>query len=155
MTLPQRKPLRLKSYDYSNPNCYFVTICTHENEHIFGEPDKLNAAGAIAQSELVAISRHFSKAIVDKYVIMPNRIHAIITLEQSSDKSVSLSAIVGLYKSGVSKRVHKIMPNASVWQRSFYDRVIRNEKGYIEAWRYIDENPLKWCEDEYYAPPQR
>jgi hypothetical protein len=61
----------------------------------------------------------------------------------------TLSTVVGLYKSGVSKLIHKTKPEIKVWQKSFYDRIIRNEQGYREAWLYIDENPQKWEDDEY------
>jgi len=56
-----------------------------------------------------------------------------------------------LYKSGVSKRIHQTKPDVSIWQKSFYDRIIRNKKGYYEVWKYIDENPMKWPEDELYG----
>ena len=61
----------------------------------------------------------------------------------------TLSTVVGLYKSGVSKRIHQILPNIQIWQKSFYDRIIRNEKGCSEVCKYIDENPMK-CGKDYF-----
>lgn len=153
MNLPDRKLPRLSGFDYSSPNYYFVTICTHNRKSIFGKPDCLNKLGLIAESELTDIEKHYSNVRLDKYVIMPNHVHAIIAIDEiETERSRPfpiLSTIVGLYKSGVSKQIHKIYPNVEVWQKSFYDKVIRNEAGYLEVWQYIDENPLKWEFDEY------
>ena len=95
---------------------------------------------------------HFVGIRMDKYVIMPDHIHAIIiigcndALERSS-QFPTLSTVIGLYKSGVSKRIHEIKPDIKIWQKSFNDRIIRNEKGYLEVLKYIDENPLKYEQD--------
>lgn len=81
---------------------------------------------------------------------MPNHIHAIIiigcngTETERSRPFPTLSTIIGLYKSGVSKKIHKASPNLKIWQKSFYDKIIRNQKGYEEVCRYIIENPLKY-----------
>lgn len=161
MELPNRKLTRLANYDYSNQNYYFVTICTHNKSELFGEIDcgtvktassanniKLNVFGEIAKSELLNIPNHFDGIYINKYVIMPDHVHAIIVIgckggTERSRPFPTLSTIVGLYKSGVSKRIHEIEPNIKIWQKSFNDRIIRNEKGYREVWQYIDTNPLK------------
>jgi putative transposase len=161
MELPNRKPTRLANYDYSNQNYYFVTICTHNKLKLFGEIDsgtvktvpytnniKLNSFGEIAKSELLNIPTHFDGIYIDKYVIMPNHIHAIIIIgcdgeTERSRPFPTLSTIVGLYKSGVSKRIHKIAPNMKIWQKSFNDRIIQNSQGYLEVCKYIDENSMK------------
>ena len=80
MELPKRKLPRLAGYDYSNQNYYFVTICVHDKKNLFGETDALNIIGKIAETELLNISNHFDGVIIDKYVIMPNHIHAIIII---------------------------------------------------------------------------
>jgi REP element-mobilizing transposase RayT len=142
---PERKRNRIPKYDYATPNSYFVTICTHQRQCIFGTVEQLNGFGQIAKELLVRIPQHFPNASVDKYVIMPNHIHAIITLHAvSPDIQKDLSVILGQYKAAVSQRLHKVFPNKTVWQKSFYDNVIRSEKGYQAAWRYIDENPVRW-----------
>lgn len=149
MGLPNRKPTRLANYDYSNQNYYFVTICTYNKLKLFGDVNELNVVGEIAKNELLNIPNHFEGIRVDKYIIMPDHIHAIIIIGCNDEPERSrpfptLSTIVGLYKSGASKRIHEIKPNIKIWQKSFNDRIIRNEQGYREAWQYIDENPLKW-----------
>ena len=72
------------------------------------------------------ISNHYSGVFVDKFVIMPNHVHAILVIdrERNSKETISLNQIVGLYKSGVSRKIHAILPNKNVWQRSFHDRII-------------------------------
>ncbi|MEG2875783.1 MAG: transposase [Hydrogenoanaerobacterium sp.] len=149
MELPNRKPTRLASYDYSNQNYYFITICTHNRLHLFGDVNKLNVFGEIAKTQLLNISNHFEGIYIDKYVIMPDHIHAIVVIgcggkAERSRPFPTLSTVVGLYKSGVSKRIHEIYPNVEIWQKSFNDRIIRNEQGYLKICKYIYENPLNW-----------
>ena len=145
MNHPERKPNRIPQYDYSLPNYYFITICTHQKQCLFGTPNQLNGFGQIAAEMLAAIPKHFSNASVDKYVIMPNHIHAIIILRNTTpDFGKDLSTIVGQYKSAVSQKLHQVMPGKTIWQKSYYDHIIRSETGYRNAWRYIDENPVRW-----------
>ena len=92
------------------------------------------------------ISRHFPGVGVDEYVVMPNHVHMILVFPQ---EQCDLSAVVGSYKSYVSKMFHVEHPGVTLWQRSFYDHIIRDENAYCEIKRYIQENPLKWDLDEY------
>ncbi len=147
MGLPDRKPQRLKGYDYSNKNLYFVTICTHNKIHLFGNISELNDIGKIAENELLKIPSHFDCVQIDKYVIMPNHIHAMIAINHSDERPL-LSTIVGLYKSGVSKRIHEFMPDITIWQKSFYDHIIRDEQSYRSIWQYIEDNPKNLSDDE-------
>lgn len=146
---PKRKATRLPNYNYSVPNGYFVTICTRNKMCMFGEPGALNQYGRIAQSHLLQIPAHFADVKVDQYVVMPNHVHAVIVIgcDAQSERSrpfPTLSTIIGLYKSGVSKQIHIIAPDVPVWQKSFYDRILRDEEEYLAACRYIEENPLRW-----------
>lgn len=146
-----RKSPRLKDYDYSQCGMYFVTICTHEKRRLFGDVNMLNTFGCIAETELLEIEKHNSCVSVEKYVVMPNHIHAIIFIDHEHGKAPSLSQIVGWYKAGVSRKIRVIEPNLVIWHRSFYDRVIRDEKEFLNIWQYIDENPLRWELDEHYV----
>ena len=85
MESKKRKLPRLSGYGYSNHNYYFVTICTHEKKPIFGEVGHPNELGQIVEQELLNISSHFVGVKIDKYVIMPNHIHAIIVLGCSDE----------------------------------------------------------------------
>ncbi len=154
MELPERKRQRLKGFDYSSENYYFVTICTHNKMCIFGEPDSLNEFGKIAENDLLDITSHFDGVAVDKYVIMPNHIHAMLSIgcdgSERSRPFPTLSTVIGQYKSGVARKIHQLIPDIEVWQKSFYDSIIRNDAAYREIWQYIDENPAKWQTDELY-----
>lgn len=145
MNHPERKPTRIPHYDYATPNYYFVTICTHEKQSLFGTVEHLNGYGQIAAELLLKIPEHFPHAVVDKFVVMPNHIHAILVLRETvQERGHSLPVIMGQYKAAVSKHIRKSLPSRKIWQKSYFDRIIRNEQGYREAWRYIDENPLRW-----------
>lgn len=158
MMLPNRKPTRLQNFDYSNSGCYLITICTNNKQHLFGCVDDgsvcLNAYGHIAAEEFEDLPRHYKMIEALKYIVMPNHVHAIIAINcaERSRPFPTIPTIIGLYKSGVSKRIHMIKPDIDVWQKSFYDHIIRNENEYLRVWKYIDENPLKWETDEYFTP---
>lgn len=155
MKLPQRKLQRLKGFDYASANFYFVTICTYKKRCILGKPGQLNLLGQIAEKELCGISDHFQGATVNKFIVMPNHLHAIFVLDtaaaERSRPFPTLSSIIGLYKSGVSREIHRMYPELLVWQPSFYDHIIRDEEDYLRIWEYIDENPAKWELDQYYT----
>lgn len=149
MDLPNRKSPRLTGFDYSSENSYFVTICTKSKKCLFGTVDHLNIYGQIAENGLRKIPNKNKEIKLDKYIIMPNHIHAIITIGcnraiRDVEEHENLSMIVGLYKSGVSREIHKFSPGLEIWQKSFYDHIIRNESAYYEICRYIDENPVRW-----------
>ena len=151
MQYPQRKPLRIPGYDYSQTNYYYVTICTNEKQCIFGMPDAPTPLGKLARTEMEGLSHHYEDVVVDKFVVMPNHIHAIIAIGCNREgKNPSLSQVVACYKAGVSR---KAQLGTTLWQKSFYDEVIRNEAHYLSAWNYIDGNPSKWNEDKYFPTP--
>ena len=155
MKLPKRKNIRLKNYVYSQNGAYFVMICTHNNECIFGKivGNGLDRSeyGEIAENDLLNMQQHFPNIKIDKYVIMPNHIHAIILIDndyktERSRPFPTLSTVIGLYKSGVSRKI-----GFGIWQKSYHDHIIRNKNEYIKIWNYIDINPLKWELDCYHT----
>ena len=155
MEMPVRKRRRMPEFDYSSENYYYVTICTQDKKHLFWKNGQMNSLGRIAEQILRSVPEHRKSVRIDKYAIMPNHIHAIIVIgcdpeHKSTDKLPTLSNVVGSYKSAVTKEIHKFSPNAAVWQESFYEHVIRNEHDYSNIWLYIDENPRRWEEDEYF-----
>ena len=145
---PQRKSPRIPNFDYTASNYYFITICTNGKACIFGPPTNLSALGKIVRDCLLQIPSHFPSVSLDKWVVMPNHIHAIIILNGGTN----LTSVVGLFKSSVAKEVHKTSPNLTVWQTSFHDHIIRNEADYQRIWSYIDNNPFKWTEDCFHDP---
>ncbi len=159
MALSQRKPQRLQDYDYSEQGAYFITLCTHNRQHLFGKlldgTMRINKYGLIAQSHLLNIPQHFDSVVVDKFIVMPNHLHCIFILWGTAERSrpfPTLSTVVGLYKSGVTNRIHGFSPDLCVWQKSFHDHVIRDEQDYLRIWQYIDTNPLNWEKDRYFTP---
>ena len=147
MAYYSRKSARIPHYDYVSYNYYFVTICTHNRRCIFGSVGELSPVGQIAKEEILEISTHYSGVSVDHYVVMPNHIHMILVLQENAQ---NLNVVVGQYKSGVSRRAHKLRPELSVWQRSYHDHIIRNQTSYEKIWNYIEGNPSKWMEDCFY-----
>ena len=152
-TSPIRKRLRLKNQDYSKPNYYFVTICTHNRLELFGSPQQLNFCGQIAEQELLQIPLHYEGVRIDRYVIMPNHIHMIVVIgcdgrAERSRPFPTLDTIIGLYKSGVSKRIRQSVQIEKVWQKSYYDHILRNRHDYFQCVQYIADNPRNLELDE-------
>jgi len=144
---PFRKHTRLKNFDYSSPNYYFITICTWNKTCIFGKPNGLNQWGRIAEAFLLETERHFFNVRVDQYVVMPNHVHVILALE---GENAGISQIIGQYKSSVTRMIRKTAPQQKVWQTSFHDHVIRNQKDYERIWLYIESNPQNWSRDCFF-----
>ena len=149
MVFYERKSPRIPNFDYSTCGYYFITICTKDKECIFGTAEQLNDLGVIAQKELIEIEAHYDDIIIDKCVVMPNHVHAIISIQNSGN--TNLNTVIGQYKSGVTRKIREICPEKCVWQRSYHDHVIRNEKQYRKIWEYIDNNPKQWELDCFYC----
>ncbi|MDR1960815.1 MAG: hypothetical protein LBQ16_00865 [Gracilibacteraceae bacterium] len=109
---------------------------------------KLSEIGMIVCDEWNSMPFHYDCVEIDKYIIMPNHLHAIIVVSGTGEASLAptLGTIVGGYKSGVSR-----VCGFSVWQRSYHDHIIRDENDYIRIAEYIENNPAQWEEDEYYG----
>ncbi len=162
MELPKRKNIRLKNYDYRQNGAYFVTICTHNRQCLFS---KIVGEGfhALPCLELSTIGLEVDKSIkfieekyncIDKYIIMPNHIHLIILFTETDRRgSLSLQDIVGRMKSFTSLKYNEINNTKYIklWQRSYHDHIIRDEKEHQKIWEYIDTNPQKWEDDCYYT----
>lgn len=162
MTFPQRKPNRLTEYDYSTPNAYFLTICTENRKNLFWkdvgaiidrpENDPLTNLGCLVRQCIIEIPMHYPMISVDNFVVMPNHIHLLLQIHTDADGrsliAPTISTVVRLMKGTVSKQA-----GFSVWQKGFYDHVIRNDKDYQSIWNYIEGNPGKWTEDQLYISP--
>ena len=111
----------------------------------------LTSYGEIAKKHIVNMSDFYENIKIDKFVIMPNHIHFVIFIEKRATARVAptIGRIVGTYKSLVLKEFREICNNKNeimgkIWQRSFFDHIIRNEQEYYEIWKYIELNPDKW-----------
>ena len=166
MELRQRKKIRLRDYDYSRPGSYFITICTYNRENFFWSSNPVGADiirpshrtlsqyGIIIEQAIKDIPTHYIGTKVDKYVIMPNHIHMILTLLQTHGRMITaptkpVPTIIGQMKRHVSKRT-----GVAFWQKGYYDHIIRDESEYLRICEYIETNPAKWTEDIYYAVPK-
>jgi REP element-mobilizing transposase RayT len=144
---PARRSPRLKGFDYATANYYFVTICTSEKKCIFGTPEELSRMGQTAALCLQKMENHFEGVQLDKWVVMPNHVHAIVVL---SDITVNLSTVIGQYKAATTRKIRSFSPGIKVWQTSFHDHVIRNQADYERIWTYIEGNPGRWTDDCFY-----
>jgi|SRR3989344_1301685 len=172
--IKNRKSVRLQSWDYSSDAYYFVTICTQNRESIFGEivyrKMMLNQYGTIVENVWKSLPNHHN-VFLDKHQTMPNHFHGIIIctgvamngctgvarnaptrnenniFSKISPKLNSLSVVVRSFKSECTKQIHQINPNLPVWQRNYYEHIIRNEAELIKIQNYIIDNPAMWFRD--------
>ncbi len=168
---PKRKPNRLPQYDYSTPGAYFITICAYRRKCVFSRVQvskpvgdglarpvvDLTNLGYIVEQQIAAIPKRFPTALVDAYVIMPNHIHLLLSLHGDPENagraspSPTVGRVVGAFKSLSTQAAKPCLDGNPLFQRSFYDHVIRDEKDYGEVWAYIEGNPRRWAEDELFA----
>ncbi len=148
MELPKRKSTRIPNYNYASENYYFITVCTDGKKCLFFTNGRINALGKIVERCLLQIPQHHKNARIDKYIVMPNHIHAIIAIEGVSNSS--LTTMVGQMKAASTREIHKLMPDQIIWQRSFHDHIIRNQEGYLKIWEYIHTNLMTWQKDCFY-----
>lgn len=156
MDLPQRKNNRLKEYDYSQNGAYFITLCTKDRKRILseivgeGSPlPQLSEYGIVAEQWIKKISEKYQHISLDHYVIMPDHIHLLLMVENSGGRgnpAPTIGTIMGWLKYQITKNCNHINNSAgeSIFQRSYYDHVIRNEQDYYEIWEYIENNPKSW-----------
>ena len=169
----RKNSLRLRGYDYSQPGAYFVTIVTYQREILFGEIVNgemvLNEIGKIVQTEWERTPQIRREVDLGAYMIMPNHFHAIVifneyaTVVGATGRSPlqrsnqpphgpapkSLGALMAGFKSSVTKRINifRNTPGAPIWQRNYYDHIIRNDREMSRIWDYIETNPMRWAED--------
>ncbi len=105
--------------------------------------------GKIAADCLQNIPSHFPGVTIDKWVVMPNHIHAIMILPGNA---ANLSTVIGQYKAAVTRELRLLCPDIQVWQTSFHDHVVRNQADYERIWLYIEANPARWMDDCFYIP---
>lgn len=153
-----RKIIRLQNYDYSANGAYFITICTHNKEHLFGTVGADSISARMVKKVYGEIIGKYDNISSPISVVMPNHFHSIIIIERNDTEVVpSISKIVQEFKRYTTCEYIKLVKNGilkpfdkRIWQRSFYDHIIRNENDFNEIWMYIQNNPLKWQEDCYY-----
>ena len=160
-----RRSVRLQNVDYRRPGAYVVTICTHERAPLFGSVVnnrmRLSPAGEIVRQCWLTIPKHFPNVVLDEFVVMPDHMHGIIVIKPDASSrhrysgnvlprrfgralKGSLATIVGVFKSYVTKRIMTTVGIRHVWQRNYYESVIRNREHLDAVRKYIVLNPKRW-----------
>jgi putative transposase len=156
---------RLADWDYASRGWYFVTLCTQDKKCSLGRAVDgqimLSDAGVIAETEMKAIPDYYVNVVIDRYVVMPNHVHAIVVIEGAHVYSLvetglapsparrhgRLPQIVGSYKAGVSRLCHAMGLSDFAWQARFHDHILRSNASLNAVRDYIDHNPQNWLLD--------
>ncbi len=170
--LPKRKDPRLKGFDYGKTGAYFLTICTQNRKNtlstIVGEGSplpRLLSYGKIVDEWIQKIPEKYPEASVDCYVIMPNHIHILLSIVKddgrgdpsptggTSDPAPTADTIIGWLKYQATKEINQLRGTVGdkIFQRSFFDHIVRNRDDYHEICKYIYENPVRWHYDKLYS----
>ncbi|MCB5270458.1 MAG: hypothetical protein LHW56_01280 [Candidatus Cloacimonetes bacterium] len=183
-----RKSIRLKGFNYSLEEGYFITICSHEKKCLFGRVEqgemRLNEFGETVESEWLKSAIIRKEIVLDEYVVMPNHFHAIVFFRRDVGydaqnqqigpnsqniyedpaaqpegsgfspqtptlglKKKSLGSLMAGFKTGVTSQVRKLGYQGDLWQRNYYEHVIRNEEDFYSIKDYIMHNPANWAKD--------
>ncbi len=173
--LPSRRSIRLPGYDYGGLGAYYVTICTHRRACLFGtvESDamRLSAAGRLASQHWEALPQRFPGLTLDAYVVMPNHLHGILVFSASAGATEqacragpqraatrdapTVGDVVGAYKSIVTVEYGRMVRSGQLpayrehlWQRNYYEHIIRDDTSLERHRRYITDNPARWALDD-------
>ena len=157
--LPQRKHPRLDNYDYCSAGAYFITICTKDRKILFSPVGADSISARMVERTFLETIQQYDGVDSPIYVVMPNHFHAIITISRADIESApTVSEIVQAFKRYSTVEYVKMVKEGKlpsfdkqIWQRSFYDHVIRNRDDYNEIYKYIYENPMKWKFDQLYT----
>ena len=170
----RRSSLRLRGFDYASPGVYFVTVCTHRKACFLGAlvdgESRPSASSMMVAASWQELPVHYPSLELGSMVVMPNHVHAIVFLPEpvgagprpaptpqgrslqvsGGGRRVTLSEILRAFKSFSARRINvaRGTPGAPVWQRGFYEHVIRGESDLGRIRRYIEQNPLRWAEDD-------
>jgi putative transposase len=168
-----RRSVRMRGFDYTLPGAYFVTIVTHKHNCIFGKiferKMSLNAIGVIAHECWSEIPDHFHCTDIFPFIVMPNHIHGIITIiddecrgtimhahagyraptteKFSQPVAGSVPTIIRTYKAAISRRARQQLGMVNLWQRNYYEHIVRNQSDLESIAEYIIGNPANWADD--------
>jgi len=179
----RRRSVRLKGYDYSQAGLYFITICTQNGSCLFGyiqnEEMILNDAGKMVEYQWQELISRFDNIKLHEFVVMPNHFHGIVELVgvplvgtqnvlqpptkgQPQGIAPTVGEVVGAFKSlSTNDYIENVKQNnwqpfeKNLWQRNYYEHIIRNDESYYKISEYVQTNPLKWENDGYYEQDQQ
>ena len=174
---PYRRSIRIPKYDYSRTGTFFLTICAFERQCLFGEiiDDRmyLNDLGRIVEQEWNKSAQIRSEINLDEFIVMPNHLHGMVSIEKefvgahrlrpslSATKIIrppqdnlrkprSIGAFVAGFKSSATRRINECRKTSShpVWQRNYFEHVVRDDEDMNRIRQYITDNPIRWIDDE-------
>jgi putative transposase len=170
--MKKRKQNRMQNFDYSKDAIYFITSCCKNRIHHFGEvvneEMQLNKYGKIVNQQIIWLEEQYPYVVLHNYVVMPNHVHILFEIDRvrtgrdlslqnrdlslqncdlSLQKIKSVSSLMGAYKTTSSKLIHEAGNEDFLWQRSFHDHIVRDQKRYENIYNYINENPMRWEKD--------
>ncbi|NCB63193.1 MAG: hypothetical protein EOM52_06190 [Clostridia bacterium] len=162
MEYPTRKHPRLKEYDYSQGGAYFLTVCSKDKASIFaavGRDDlgapllRLTNAGVTVERYVRSIPDAYPYVTLEHYIVMPNHIHLLLLVGDGRNGAPGSSRPTQVIPRLVAalKRLSNRDAGCDLWQTSYHDHIIRDENDFLNHWSYIDSNPARWAEDEYYT----
>ena len=166
-----RRSIRFDRWDYRNEGAYFITICTYNRIPLFGEiadrEMRLNRLGRAVEEEWLRSAEIRAEIELDAFVVMPNHIHGVVWIANVEAQGLaplrpdivrpfavmprSLGSMIRGFKSGAKIHINRLRGTlgASVWQRNYYERALRDERELAAARQYVLNNPLKWAEDKH------
>lgn len=147
-----RRSIRLPGYDYTQAGLYFITICIWQREcllgHVVNSTVELSRYGQVVLYNWKILAKKFNNVALGEFVIMPNHIHGIIELIASGNQP--LSEVIRSFKTSSTRRINQLRDSTGVpvWQRNYYEHIIRNEESFNIICEYIVNNPLSWEQDQ-------
>ncbi|RJX28934.1 MAG: transposase [Desulfurivibrio sp.] len=173
-----RRSIRLKGYDYTGEGWYFITTCTRNYRHLFGKIENgammANDDGRMVEQQWLGLVDRYANVTLHEFIVMPNHFHGIVALvgvplvgaqngRQPQNRAPTRGAptvgnVVGAFKSLTTNDYIQNVKHhdwqrfgKQLWQRNFYEHIIRDQDSYLKIVEYIQTNPLKWTEDRYYG----
>jgi len=150
---PRRRRLRLPHWDYSSTAVYFVTVCTAGKRHLLGRivegqltPTPL---GSLVEACWLSVSDHVAAASLDAYVVMPNHLHGVVAID-GEHRSTSLGTAIRGFKAAATRdarRLGALIAKTPLWQRGFWEHVVRSPSDLERIREYIETNPARWDRD--------
>ena len=174
-SLKARRSLRLSGYDYRQDGIYFITLCTYQNAKLFGAvydgEMTLSELGEIVSEEWRRIPKIRKDIKLDHFAVLPNHFHGLVVIDKRREEAAaacksaqpskesrtllsgSLGVVIGQFKLAVGRQARRrqLHPRKTIWQRNYYDHIVRSEDSLNEIRRYIIENPARWREDSLYV----
>jgi REP element-mobilizing transposase RayT len=153
-----RRSIRLQNYDYTQNGQYFVTICVQNRECILGSINQgiffPSEYGQVVQETLQTFHATYPATIIESWVVMPNHLHFILEIQQST--GISLGKLVQQFKYNTTRQINELRnsPGTKVWQRNYYEHIIRTDRAHQIIKNYIVQNPIRWEIDQLHPTIQ-